>query len=163
MTTPLAAWNDGAAKHAVVEFVERTVSEAVPVEERVAVFDNDGTLSCEKPLPIQADFVLRRLHEMTEADPGLRASPALEGFTQRPDKPFLRLLVLHDDERARTDPRVDTTTEVDHVPEDTGMSHVGLRCVVRPAHPGEHEQRARFGGRLRGILDELNEQEARSA
>jgi phosphoserine phosphatase len=56
----------------VVEFVERTVSDGVPVEERVAVFDNDGTLWCEKPTPIQADFILRRLFEMAEADPALR-------------------------------------------------------------------------------------------
>jgi phosphoglycolate phosphatase-like HAD superfamily hydrolase len=39
----------------------------------VAVFDNDGTLWCEKPLPIQADFILRRLYEMAEADPDLRS------------------------------------------------------------------------------------------
>ena len=43
-----------------------------PVEERVAVFDNDGTLWCEKPMPIQLDFILRRLVEMAEADPELR-------------------------------------------------------------------------------------------
>lgn len=66
------SWNDGAAKQTIVEFVEQTVSEAVPVEERIAVFDNDGTLWCEKPLPIQADFILRRLFEMAEADPQLR-------------------------------------------------------------------------------------------
>jgi phosphoserine phosphatase len=72
MTGILTSWNDGAAKQAVVEFVERTVSEAVPLDERVAVFDNDGTLWCEKPLPIQADFILRRLYEMAEADPELR-------------------------------------------------------------------------------------------
>jgi phosphoglycolate phosphatase-like HAD superfamily hydrolase len=45
----------------------------VPVEERVAVFDNDGTLWCEKPLPIQADFILRRLFAMAQADSELRA------------------------------------------------------------------------------------------
>jgi phosphoserine phosphatase len=44
----------------------------VPVEERVAVFDNDGTLWCEKPMPIQADFILRRLFEMADADVALR-------------------------------------------------------------------------------------------
>jgi phosphoserine phosphatase len=44
----------------------------MPVEERVAVFDNDGTLWCEKPMPIQLDFILRRLNEMAEADAGLR-------------------------------------------------------------------------------------------
>jgi len=69
----LTSWSDGAAKRAVVEFVERTVADAVPVEERIAVFDNDGTLWCEKPMPIQADFILRRLHEMAQADPALRS------------------------------------------------------------------------------------------
>ena len=54
------------------EFVDRTVSDGVPASERVAVFDNDGTLWCEKPMPIQADFILRRLAEMAQADPELR-------------------------------------------------------------------------------------------
>ena len=71
MAETLASWTDGAAKRAIVEFVERAVSE-VPVEERIATFDNDGTLWCEKPLPIQADFILRRLYEMADADAGLR-------------------------------------------------------------------------------------------
>jgi phosphoglycolate phosphatase-like HAD superfamily hydrolase len=71
-TEVLTSWSPGAAKDAVVDFVERVVSAGVPVEERVAVFDNDGTLWCEKPLPIQADFILRRLSEMAQADPDLR-------------------------------------------------------------------------------------------
>jgi hypothetical protein len=41
-------------------------------EERVAVLDNEGTLSCEKPMPIQLDFILCRLVKMAEADPALR-------------------------------------------------------------------------------------------
>jgi hypothetical protein len=68
----LTSWNAGAARQAIVDFVERTVAEDVPVQERVAVFDNDGTLWCEKPMPIQADFILRRLSEMAHADPELR-------------------------------------------------------------------------------------------
>jgi hypothetical protein len=71
-TEMLTSWNDGDARRAVVDFVERVESEGVPVEERIAVFDNDGTLWCEKPLPIQADFILRRLAEMAQADPELR-------------------------------------------------------------------------------------------
>ncbi len=71
-TEVLTSWTPGPAKRAVVEFVIRTVSEEVPVPERVAVFDNDGTLWCEKPMPIQADFILRRLFEMAQADPELR-------------------------------------------------------------------------------------------
>jgi len=71
----LARWRDGEAKRAIVEFVVRTCgdgADGVPTEERVAVFDNDGTLWCEKPLPIQLDFILRRLAEMAEDDPELR-------------------------------------------------------------------------------------------
>jgi phosphoserine phosphatase len=68
----LTGWNDGATKRAILAFVEQVVADAVPVEERIAVFDNDGTLWCEKPMPIQADFILRRLYEMAEADPKLR-------------------------------------------------------------------------------------------
>jgi phosphoglycolate phosphatase-like HAD superfamily hydrolase len=69
--TALASWRDGDAKLAVLEFVRRAVAE-VPADERVAVFDNDGTLWCEKPMPIQLDFILRRLAEMAEADATLR-------------------------------------------------------------------------------------------
>ena len=74
---PLPSWRDGDARRAIVQFVRTTCgedgSDPVPVEERVAVFDNDGTLWCEKPMPIQLDFILRRLFAMAEADPDLRA------------------------------------------------------------------------------------------
>jgi phosphoglycolate phosphatase-like HAD superfamily hydrolase len=82
-TEVLTSWNPGAARQAVMEFVEGTVSEGVPVEERVAVFDNDGTLWCEKPLPIQADFILRRLVEMAQADPELRGQQPWKSAYER--------------------------------------------------------------------------------
>ena len=76
MTDPLSTWNDGPAKAAIVSFVRQVCADAdaggVPPEERVAVFDNDGTLWGEMPMPIQLDFILRRLAEMAEADPALR-------------------------------------------------------------------------------------------
>src|SRR3954469_11222884 len=72
----LSSWRDGPAKQAIVTFVERVCgadgSAPVPVEDRLAVFDNDGTLWCEKPMPIQLDFILRRLAAMAEADSALR-------------------------------------------------------------------------------------------
>jgi phosphoserine phosphatase len=72
----LASWNDGAAKTAIVEFVERVTTEGgadhVPPAQRIAVFDNDGTLWCEKPMPIELGFILARLAEMAEADESLR-------------------------------------------------------------------------------------------
>jgi phosphoglycolate phosphatase-like HAD superfamily hydrolase len=67
----LESWNDGPTKSAIVDFVARAVAEVAP-EERVAVFDNDGTLWCEKPMYIQLDFLLRRFKEQAEADPSLR-------------------------------------------------------------------------------------------
>ena len=73
---PLPSWREGASKQAILDFVQRVTAEggtdAVPPEERVAVFDNDGTLWCEKPMPIQLDFLLRRLVVMAEQDPTLR-------------------------------------------------------------------------------------------
>jgi phosphoserine phosphatase len=72
----MSSWRDGPAKRAIGEFVAEVTgaggSEPVPVEERLAVFDNDGTLWCEKPMPIQLDFILRRLAEMAQADAALR-------------------------------------------------------------------------------------------
>ena len=76
MTTELAAsWNDTPTRQAIVEFVERVTNESspdyLPPEERVTAFDNDGTLWCEKPMPIELGFILARLAEMAEADASL--------------------------------------------------------------------------------------------
>ena len=71
----LESWTDGPTKSAIVDFVGRVITEGpdyVSPEERVAVFDNDGTLWCEKPMYIQLDFLLRRFKEQAEADPSLR-------------------------------------------------------------------------------------------
>ena len=70
--SPLSTWREGATKTAILEFV-RSVSAPgesfVPATERVATFDNDGTLWCEKPLYIQADFLFRRWKQMVDEDP----------------------------------------------------------------------------------------------
>jgi hypothetical protein len=104
MAETLASWNDGDARRAIVEFVERAVAE-VPVQERVATFDNDGTLWCEKPMPIQADFILRRLHEMAEADPGLRDRQPFKAAYERDFAWLGRVMDEHyagDDTNVRT-------------------------------------------------------------
>ena len=72
----LTSWNDTPTRKAIVDFVERVTTEGgpdyVPPAERIAVFDNDGTLWCEKPMPIELGFILLRLAEMAEADESLR-------------------------------------------------------------------------------------------
>jgi len=67
----LPSWNDTPTRRAITEFVERATRD-VPVEERVAVFDNDGTLWCEKPMQVEVGFLLERMAEMAEADASLR-------------------------------------------------------------------------------------------
>ena len=51
----------------------------VPPAERIAVFDNDGTLWCEKPMPIELGFILMRLAEMAEAGRVAADPAAVEG------------------------------------------------------------------------------------
>jgi phosphoserine phosphatase len=74
--TGLTSWHDTASRRAIVEFVERVTTEGgpdyVPPADRVAVFDNDGTLWCERPMPVELGFILKRFAEMAEADPSLR-------------------------------------------------------------------------------------------
>jgi len=68
----LPSWNDGPARAAILEFVRSVTAPGdsfVPLAERIAAFDNDGTLWCEKPLYIQADFVSRRWKEMVTEEP----------------------------------------------------------------------------------------------
>jgi phosphoserine phosphatase len=67
----LASWRETATSQAIVEFVESSARD-VPPEERIAVFDNDGTLWCEKPMPIELGFILERLAAMAEHDADLR-------------------------------------------------------------------------------------------
>ena len=69
----LPSWNEGAAKRAVVEFVTGVTTAGgprfVPPEERIAVFDNDGTLWCEKPVYVQAAFLLERVKALAPQHP----------------------------------------------------------------------------------------------
>lgn len=74
-TDPLPSWNDGAAKQAIVEFVEATTTEGgadfVPVPERIATFDQDGTLWVEHPVYSQLIFVLDSVPALVKAKPEL--------------------------------------------------------------------------------------------
>ncbi len=69
----LPSWNDGAAKQAIVKFVERVTREGasdfVPVPERIATFDNDGTLWAEQPLYFQIFFALDRVKTLAPQHP----------------------------------------------------------------------------------------------
>ncbi len=70
---PLPSWNEGAAKASIVDFVVRVTqvgsADFVPVEERIAVFDNDGTLWAEQPMYFQLAFALDRVKAMAPQHP----------------------------------------------------------------------------------------------
>jgi phosphoserine phosphatase len=70
---PLPSWNDGKAKQSIITFVERVTTEGSPdyvvPAERIATFDNDGTLWCEQPMYVQAFFVLDRIKQMAPQHP----------------------------------------------------------------------------------------------
>lgn len=79
---PLASWNDTAAKAEITSFVARITEagspEFVPVPERIAVFDNDGTLWPEAPVPFQAAFVFDELKRRSTIEPELAADPMVK-------------------------------------------------------------------------------------
>jgi phosphoglycolate phosphatase-like HAD superfamily hydrolase len=70
---PLPSWNEGAAKQAILAFVEKVTSEGssdfVPPAERIAVFDNDGTLWAEQPFYFQAFYIFDRIKALAPQHP----------------------------------------------------------------------------------------------
>ncbi len=97
-TDPLASWNDGPARQAILDFVKTTTDRAsanyVPPEDRIAAFDQDGTLWVEHPLYTQAFFALDRIHAMAPKHPEWKSRepfrtvlandlPALAHFSER--------------------------------------------------------------------------------
>jgi phosphoserine phosphatase len=71
--TLLPSWRDGATRDAVLAFLDAAM--ALPVAQRVAAFDNDGTLWCERPTLVQYDFFADALAKATADDPTLAARP----------------------------------------------------------------------------------------
>lgn len=83
---PLASWNDGAARAAIVDFVKRVTTEGgadfVPPSHRIATFDNDGTLWCEQPLQVQFFFAHQRLEAMAAKDPSLKERQPYKAYLE---------------------------------------------------------------------------------
>ncbi|WP_336706880.1 HAD family hydrolase [Oerskovia sp. USHLN155] len=71
--TDLPSWRDTSTRTAVLDLVAAVTTgpDALPVEERVAVFDNDGTLWAEKPMPVQLHFLVEQWARAAAADPAL--------------------------------------------------------------------------------------------
>ena len=74
--SPLASWNDGATKSQILDFVARVTQQGgrdfISPAERIAVFDNDGTLWCEQPVQVQAFFLIDRVKELAGKEPTVK-------------------------------------------------------------------------------------------
>jgi phosphoglycolate phosphatase-like HAD superfamily hydrolase len=81
---PLPSWNQGTAKTAILDFVERTTKERspdfVPAQERIAVFDNDGTLWPEDPLPFEVAYSFDAAKARMSKKPELKKEPAYQAL-----------------------------------------------------------------------------------
>jgi phosphoglycolate phosphatase-like HAD superfamily hydrolase len=86
LADPLPSWNDTEAKSAIIAFVEGVADPSserfVPEDDRIAVFDNDGTLWSEQPLYFQALYALDVLREKAEADPSILTSDVLRAAAE---------------------------------------------------------------------------------
>lgn len=86
MAQALPSWTDGAARRAILDFVAAVTDEAgpdfTPAPERIAVFDNDGTLWCEQPLQVQVLFTQDRAAAMAAADPSLAQRQPFKAFLE---------------------------------------------------------------------------------
>ena len=100
---PLPSWNDGATKQRIVEFVRSVTTTGgphfVPISQRIATFDNDGTLWSEQPAYFQLQFSIHRTRKLVGSHPEWRTTQpfkaALENdlatLTSGNGKPFLAL------------------------------------------------------------------------
>lgn len=83
MTEPLPSWRAGAIRKTIVGFVEAVTTKGphfVPPAERIAVFDNDGTLWCEQPVQPQVAFAQARLKHLVRTNPGLADRAPYKAF-----------------------------------------------------------------------------------
>ena len=87
---PLPSWNDGTLKSDIIAYVEKVTKEGspdfIPVENRIATFDNDGTLWAEKPY-VQELFAFYRVKKMVEANPELARKQPFKAVVEK-DKTF---------------------------------------------------------------------------
>ena len=85
--TALASWRDGTAKQAILDFISGVTTEGGPdfvaVADRIATFDNDGTLWVEQPLPPQFDFVFGTWAKEIKADPALAGQQPYKAILER--------------------------------------------------------------------------------
>ncbi len=90
---PLPSWNDGASKKAIVDFVTQTTTPGdkfVPVDKRIAVFDNDGTLWCEQPLYFEMVYSVDMTKAIAAQSKALQKKPEIKALVSGDMKTFMK-------------------------------------------------------------------------
>ena len=85
-TNPLPSWNDGSSKKAIIDFITKTTKEGgadfIPVIDRIACFDNDGTLWSEQPMYFQLAFAIDRVKAMAPEHPEWKTTPPFKALLE---------------------------------------------------------------------------------
>jgi phosphoglycolate phosphatase-like HAD superfamily hydrolase len=85
-TDPLPSWNDTAPKKSILAFVEKVTKEGsadfVPMDERIATFDNDGTLWVEQPMYVQMAFAFSRVKQLAPQHPEWKTTQPFKGVLE---------------------------------------------------------------------------------
>src|ERR1700743_1031976 len=88
---PLPSWNDGALKKAIIDYVKKVTNSAdpgfIPVEDRIATFDNDGTLWAEEPT-IEVEYAKEALKSLIQKNPELAKQQPYKAIIEK-DKAYL--------------------------------------------------------------------------
>jgi phosphoglycolate phosphatase-like HAD superfamily hydrolase len=83
---PLASWNEGKSKQSIIDFVTKTTKEGsadfIPVADRIACFDNDGTLWTEQSLPFQVFFIIDRIKALAPQHPEWKNKQPFKGILE---------------------------------------------------------------------------------
>lgn len=84
---PLPSWNEGAVKSAILDFVRQVITTGSPdyrhPAERIATFDNDGTLWCEQPIQVQAYFLLDQIKAIAVENPELAQQQPFKAILEK--------------------------------------------------------------------------------
>jgi hypothetical protein len=135
MTHPLPSWHDTPTRDAITAFVASVCRQGdpsfVPAPERIAVFDNDGTLWCEKPMQPEVGFLLERLAAMAEHDATLRSRQPWKAAHER-DYAWLSSAITKHYQGDETDVQVLLAGVV--------QAYAGWTVEAAPAAPAEPEQ-----------------------
>jgi phosphoglycolate phosphatase-like HAD superfamily hydrolase len=94
----LASWKDGRVKQAILDFVAASVTPGegfAELADRIATFDNDGTLWVEQPMPPQLDFVFRKWQEEVRAEPSLAKQQPYKALIEQ-DRAFFEAVATQD-------------------------------------------------------------------